>query len=508
MSITSVSYIMFVAASLMIYWKLPVRFQWILLLADSLIFYFLNAKAYTLIYIVISVMSVYAAAIYFDNNRQKDGAGRKKVLTGTIVLNIGILVALKYTNLFISTYNRCLGNRLGLSLENVSWIASLAVSYYTLQLVAYLIDCYLGMAAVERNPLKLLLFTCYFPLMVSGPISRHSQLSVQLFSEHRFDYDRVTRGLRRMAWGMAKKVVVADRLAYVVNYMYNNTDIFSGIWVIISASAFMVELYFDFSGCMDIIIGVSSCFGITLQENFNAPFLSRTVQEFWQRWHITLGGWLRDYVMYPVSRSRLFRKWGKKCKERWGKSGTKIPYYAAMFIVWSLMGLWHGSSWKYMVGEGWFFWSVIVLGQVFEPFFKKQKKVFGIMDDRALWRTFQVCRTFVLAAIGMIPFRAASMTQTLYMIQRLFVPTGIKGPLKSLYSSVWGQFGGKIVFVIVIVLGILQIICDFRQYAGKDVQGIVAGCPWLVRWSLYFILVFSIILAGAFGQSSFIYFGF
>jgi len=501
MNITSVTYIIFVAVSLLVYWKLPHRLQWKLLLADSLLFYFFNAEPYTIIYVLASVFSVYSAARYFEAVKEK--RKQKRVLICVVILNVGILVVLKYTNLFLDT-----AVIFGLPGRKVSWAASLAVSYYTLQLLAYLVDCYLGTASVEKNPWKLLLFTCYFPLMVSGPICRHPQLAGQLFAEHRFDYDRVTRGLRRIAWGIAKKVVVADRLAFVVSHMYNNIEIFSGIWVLISAVAFMVELYFDFSGCMDIVIGVSSCFGIRLPENFNAPFLSRTVQEFWQRWHITLGGWLRDYVMYPVSRSGLFKKWSRKCRRKWGRNGTKIPYYAAMFLVWSLMGIWHGNSWKYMVGEGWYFWFVIVMGQLLDPVFKRQKKSLHIEDDNVLWRAFQVCRTFVLAAVGMIPFRAESMVQTVYMIKRLFVPTGIKAPLQNLYASVWGQMGGKLVVMIVAVLILLQIVCDFKQYHGKDVQNIMTGRPLPVRWTLYLALVFSIIIAGAFGQSSFIYFGF
>lgn len=180
--------------------------------------------------------------------------------------------------------------------------------------------------------------------------------------------------MRRTLWGLLKKVVVADHIAMIANVMFDDPDLFSGPWVLVAACVFMVQLFFDFSGCMDIVIGVSKCFGIILPENFNVPFLSKSVQEFWESgWHITLGSWLKDYVMYPISRTTLFKKASKSLKKKWGKSGQKIPYYAAMFVVWTLMGIWHGSSWKYMIGEGWFFWIVIVAGQVFEPVSKKSK---------------------------------------------------------------------------------------------------------------------------------------
>jgi len=172
------------------------------------------------------------------------------------------------------------------------------------------------------------------------------------------------------------------------------------------------------------------------------------------------------------------------------------------------MGIWHGNSWKYMVGEGWYFWFVIVTGQLLEPFFKKQKKFFHIDDGNAFWRMFQISRTFLLAAIGMIPFRANSLEQAIYMARKLFVPARIRQPLLNLYVSTWTQMGGKLVFLIMAVFVMMQIVCDFRIYHGKDIQKLIIERPLPVRWILYFALIFAIILAGTFGQSSFIYFGF
>ncbi len=344
--------------------------------------------------------------------------------------------------------------------------------------------------------------------MVSGPISKWNDLGKQLFEEHRFDYEKTTTGMRRILWGIAKKVVVADRIGIVVNYMFNNVDTFSGIWIIISALTFVVELYFDFSGCMDIIIGVSNCFGIKLVENFNAPFLSRSIQEFWQRWHITLGGWLRDYIMYPISRSKRFKKWSKSCKERFGKRGVQIPYYAAMFVVWSLMGIWHGNSWKYMIGEGWFFWILIVGSQILSPVFKKILNFLKINDESFAWKAFQVVRTTILFAIGNIAFRAESLSKTIYMFRKVFVVTSAVEPLKILKAGIFSEFGGKIVFIGVVIIGSLQILCDIALYNNISVQKYVTKQLLPVRWLLYFIITGIIVISGAFGKSQFIYFGF
>lgn len=502
MEITSVAYLIFVFVSLIIYWRTPAGRQWWILLADSAVFYFVNAKPYTVIYLLISVASVYAATIFFAQTQNEKK--RKIVLVITIVVNIGILAVLKYTNLLISTVNY-VGKK---NISLVSWPSSLAISFYTLQIVAYLLDCYWGVAETEKNPLKLLLFTGYFPLMISGPISMHQQLSHQLFEEHRFEYDRVTSGLRRIAWGIAKKVVVADRLAVVVNYMFYSPDMFSGIWVLAAAIAFVIELYFDFSGCMDIIIGVSRCFGIELTENFKAPFLSRTVQEFWQRWHITLGAWLKSYVMYPLLKSSYFVGLSAKCKKKFGKQGKKIPSYIAMLAVWLLVGLWHGNSWKYIIGEGLWFWIVIVLGQISEPLFIKIRKALHISAGNTIWEGFRICRTIILYSLGMIFFKASSLSAAFYMIGRLFSKTAILEPLQSLYSGTWAAFGGKYALLAVVIMGSAQIFADVKTYKGESAQQCIMKLPFVFRWILYAAFVYLIILMGVFGKSSFIYFGF
>ena len=309
MDITSFIFLAFVGISLFIYWLVPKKAQWLVLLADSLIFYFVTVKPYTFIYVLISVFTVWGAALYF---KKADSQKKKRLaLALTIVLNVSILVVLKYTDMFIGTFNYWTGR----SVSTVNWAAPLAVSYYTLSLISYLVDCYGEAIEPEKNPFKLLLFTTYFPQMVSGPICRYSQTGTQLFEEHRFDYDRVLSGMRRTLWGLLKKVVVADHVAMIANVVFDDPDLFSGPWVLVAACVFMVQLFFDFSGCMDIVIGVSKCFGIILPENFNVPFLSKSVQEFWTRWHITLGAWLKDYVMFPISRTTLFKKASKSLKK-------------------------------------------------------------------------------------------------------------------------------------------------------------------------------------------------
>lgn len=507
MTITSLGFLAFVGILLFIYWFVPHKAQWVVLLIGSILFYVLTAKPFTLIYILVSVGAVYLATRYFE--KSEDVRKKRTALVAALLVNIGLLVALKYTNMLIDTVNKLIS---GKPLSTVDWLAPMAISYYTLTLIAYLVDCYGGMFAPEHNILKLTLYTIYFPVMVSGPICRYNEVGEQLFRENRFDYDRVLSGMRRTLWGLLKKLVVADHIAMIVNVLFGDPDMFSGPWIIVSACAFMVQLFFDFSGCMDIALGVSKCFGIILPENFNTPFLSRSVQEFWgQRWHITLGGWLKDYVMFPLSRTKLFKKSSRALKAKWGRNAQKIPSYVAMFVVWTLMGIWHGSSWKYVIGEGWYFWLLIILGQIFEPTNKTLKARLHIDNDNVIWRAFQVCRTFLLVSIGNIAFRAESLTKTLHMFAKMFDWQGFISRMpEQLVSLRYGLVGVVNIETLIVVcfIAFLQIICDFRAERGHDNQMIITSTPTLVRWSIYTVSVLILLYATTMSGSEFIYFQF
>lgn len=500
MSITSGVYILFLAISVMLYYHVPKKWQWLVLLLDSVLFYLLNTSVlYTLIYLFIGVATAYFAGIgfeYFTESKQK-----KVILAACLIINVGILGLLKYTNLVLELLDAITS----LEGKRVNWAAPLALSFYGLQLISYILDTYWGVTEAERNPLKLLLFTCYFPLMVSGPICRHSDLAGQLEGEHTFDYEEITSGMRRIAWGLAKKLVVADRLANFVRYMFSNPNIFSGIWVIVAGFLFVLQLYFDFSGCMDIVIGASRCFGIKLQENFRAPLLSKSVQEIWQRWHITLGFWLKNYVMYPLLKTNAFINMGERCKKLFGKKGKKIPSYIAMLVVWTLVGIWHGDSWKYVIGQGWWFWAIITLSQILTPYFDKLKKIFKVKEKNFIWQGFQVIRTWVLFSIGLIFFRADSLSDAIYMIGRLKVRTDVIVPLQCLYRDTRAYMGGKLSLAFFVIIILMQIFCEFKTYHEEDIQICITEKPTYIRWGCYIFFVCMILLTGAFGSSDFIY---
>lgn len=499
MDITSLVFLTFVAISLIIYWVTPRGYQWIVLLVDSLIFYFSNSISYTFLYLLVSVMSVWVATIFFSTS-QSDNRKKKYVLISVIILNVAMLAVLKYTNLAINTLRIFKITEL----NNVTWIASLGISFYTLQIVAYLLDAYWGVVAIERNPLKLLLFTSYFPAILSGPINRFEDLGPQLFADHRFDYADVTDGMKRIALGMFKKLAISNRMAVIVDMLWNNVEVYHGVWIWIAVFGYVIQLYTDFSGCMDIVIGVSACFGIRLTENFRAPLFSKNIQEFWQRWHITLGQWLRDFIMNPILKSAAMIKMADWSKKKFGKKkGKKIPVYIAMLPVWLLMGLWHGNSWKYILGEGLWFWLAIVAGQLLEPWFVKLKTVFKIRDGR-LWKLWQIVRTNIIFAIGTLFFRAASFTDALY---RLRCSVGVNMSVQLIKQTIMDAMGtlGPLNSFLLFLSVIGVCIYDGFLYKNNDLLHSLKHRCFVVRWAVYMCMVLSICAAYSSGNQVFAY---
>ena len=216
-----------------------------------------------------------------------------------------------------------------------------------------MIDVYYGIGKPQQNFLKLALYGMYFPVIISGPILKYREHGEQFFEPHAFDYKQVTFGLQRMLWGFFKKLVIAERLGIFVDTVYGDYMGYPGAYIWAATICYAFQLYTDFSGCMDIVLGMSECFGIYLPENFQTPFFAKSVAEYWRRWHITLGIWMKEYVFYPVLRSAFFTNVNKSFKKRFGKKkGKQYATFGAMFILWLTVGIWHGGDWKFVIGSG------------------------------------------------------------------------------------------------------------------------------------------------------------
>ena len=261
-----------------------------------------------------------------------------------------MLLFFKYFNFFSGNASGLL-QRIGIPvvLPALDLMIPIGISFYTLQAIAYMTDVYRGKYRADKNFFKFMLFMSYFPQIVQGPIARYDFLANQLYEGRDMEYKRCTFGIQLILWGYIKKLVIADRLAVPVNEIFNNFNEYTGMLVLLAAIGYGLQVYADFSGGMDIARGVSQVFGIELQLNFKQPYFARSIEEFWRRWHITLGAWMKDYIFYPLSLSKLSGNIGKKARLLFGSSiGKKIPSFIAMFIVYFLVGFWHGAEWKYI----------------------------------------------------------------------------------------------------------------------------------------------------------------
>lgn len=492
MTVASFGFFGFFLLSLLIYYVIPKCLQWIGLLLFSLCFFIWAAPAGTIAYLAIGIFAVWFSALGIERARAWDDSRRaKRALALGIAVNVGILATLKYNGFFIRNSNAL--SPFSIPLPDLA--APIGISFYTLSAVGYLLNCYWGLTAPQKSLAKTALFVGYWPILTSGPILRYEEMADRLFRGHDFNYRTITFGLQRLLWGLFQKLVIAPRLGVAVDTIYGAPTTYPGFYIWLAAALFMLQLYTDFSGCMDIIIGASECYGVKLPENFRTPFFSRSIQEFWQRWHITLGAWLRDFVLFPVLRTKFWKRMTKRIREHWGKQAAKqIPTYLGMLCVWLLMGLWHGGAWKYVIGMGLWFWACIVLANALEPLFKKIIALLQINTHCFSWHLFQSLRVFALVCIGTMFFRLDSL-QTTFSVMRQGLhfnnPYFVIEQLPDL-------FGGRVEFDIVVIgLALLLLVSVLRDK--QSLRERLAEQNLMFRWIILIALIFFIIFAGMYG---------
>ena len=505
MSLTSFPFIVSFILSIGIYYFVPKRFQWVILFVFSTLFFLASSRSFTIVYLSISIVSVFLMSRIIRNKKSVP------VLITGIMINLGMLFVLKYLGFIIENINLIFihfGSTI--TIPEISLSAPIGISFYTMQIIAYMLDVYWDITEPQEGLLRTALFIGYWPQLKSGPIARHNDMKAQLYSGHDFSWRNLTFGLQRMMWGIFKSLVISNRIGIMVDTIYGDTIRYNGFYIWFAAGMFMMQLYADFSGCMDIVIGASECYGIALPENFRTPFFSRSVQEYWQRWHITLGGFMKDYVMNPLLRTNTWRKLAKTIRKHFGKkAAVQIPSYLGMLIVWLLIGLWHGGGWNYIIGQGMWFFLCIVLGRSLEPVFKRMIRMFRVNTDTFSWHLFQSVRVFILVAIGNMFFRIDGLGETFKVMK-----SGLS------HWNPWIFFDGSLYklgisdkeFMIVIVgLQILLIVSALQERYGS-VRDLIARQNYVFRWSIYIFLICGILIYGTYGSGfeaqSFIYEGF
>lgn len=502
MTFVSYGFPLFLAAALLVYYCLPGRVQWMGLLAFSLLFYLASGVPY-ICFILFTGISIYITARRIQ--RTDDLRRKRRALLLGILLNVGILAVIKYTNFAIWNVNLVLlltGSPYGL--ETVDWVLPLGISYYTLQALGYLIDCYYGKSKAETNPFRLLLFLSFFPQLIQGPISRFGSLKESLFSAKRWSWQRTTLGLQRILWGFFKKLVVADRVAPVVSAIGGSGGELDGIYVLIGMLAYTLQLYGDFTGGIDIAVGCAQMFGVELPENFRCPFGAGSLAEYWRRWHITLMQWFREYVFYPLSGSKAARKMMGQVRKVFGrKMAARVPVYFASLITWFLTGIWHGATWNFAVwGLG--NCAILLISQELTPLYRRFHKACGWASGK-WYSVFSAVRTLLLvSAVQMLEYYP-SPWEALGMFVQMF---GAFRPA-ALFDGRWEMLGITGADTAVLLLSTLLFIrVGAVQKTGSAREWIGRKPEW-VRWTVWFGLFLAVLILGAYGQgydaSQFIY---
>ena len=509
MNLLSLTFVGFLVAVTFAYYIVPKRAQWMVLLAASLIFYAWSGPR-NLLFIGLTALSSWAAARAMDGIsrsqkeylaahkaeldkaaksllKKKYQARRRRIMAATLVFNFGLLVYFKYLHFLAAQLNALLGLFHGPQIVD-TWkiIVPLGISYYTFQTMGYVVDVYWKKIPAEPNFAKLLLFTSFFPQLTQGPISDFAELTGELFAEHTYSYRNFSWGAMRMFWGFYKKMALANAIATYTDDLFARYNEYTGIAALIGIVLYSVQIYADFSGYMDIVCGFSEILGITLTENFRQPYFSRSVAEYWRRWHISLGRWFKTYIYYPIAVAKWNLKLGQITRDRLGQAfGRALPASLALVVTWLTTGLWHGATWGYVVWGG-VNGLFIIFSLWMEPVFASWKEKIGVTDETPWFRLFQIVRTFALIMMIKILPEVGTLGQGLGLWHQVFADHRIPHCFADLVPMAHFSY---VNFAAICGGSVLLFAADLIQLKQPVRQWLTDHVPYLAR-ILLFVLLF------------------
>jgi len=480
MLFNSLPFLIFFIVVTCLYFALPHKWRWLLLLAASCYFYMAFVPVYILI-LGFTIVIDYFAGIFIEKNY---GKKRKLFLIFSLIANIGVLAIFKYYNFLNDNLSLLLGS-FGLKNEfpYLSILLPIGLSFHTFQAMSYTIEVYRGKQQAERHFGIYALYVMFYPQLVAGPIERPQNLIHQFREKHDFDYDRITSGLRLMAWGLFKKIAIADRFAILVDMVYKHPDRYNSLSLIIATVFFSFQIFCDFSGYSDMAIGAARVMGFRLMKNFDKPYQSQSVHEFWKRWHISLSSWFKDYLYIPLGGNRV-----------------SIPrWYLNLFIVFLVSGLWHGANWTFIIWgalHGFYLIFALVTKNI-------RAKVFPFRIP-----VLSAALTFALIAFAWIFFRAKDVDTAFYIAGHIF--TGLPDLLSNIiaHKPVLESMGvpkGSLFFSFLLII-LLETVHYIQRKT--DITAHFLAQPLYVRWAVYYTLVITMLLLGVFEDRQFIYFQF
>lgn len=500
MSLITLKFFIFLCVTLIAYYLVPKRMQWMVLLSGSLIFYTFASPKY-LFFIFLSAISTYACARLIKSNRIKSKENgefkdkSKSYMVLAVVINIGLLAVLKYTGFFFEIINSIAGT----SLPYLRFILPLGISFYTFMIVSYVVDVYRGDIEAQDNFLKYLLFVSYFPQITEGPINRYGNTAPQLYAEHDFDFNKCKYAGYRILLGLFKKVVIAGRFGVYVDRVFENVSGYGGLTLLVSVVFYAIQIYADFSGCMDMVMGISALFGIDMDENFDKPFFSKSVGEFWRRWHITLGSWVKDYIYNPVFKSEFCRKLKSKIKNTpLKKKATNIIAAIALMCVWLFTGTWHGAAMHYVI-YGVYYGVIIIFSLFMSNVYKKIHKTLPIKWNSKGYHVFEMFRTNCIVTVGFLIFRANDIGEIFYVLKAVFTKFSLSGAAMAEAILPFTEDNTALSYgAVAFLAAFIMFLAEILDY--NDIK--------ILKNHKYFCAAFMIVftlLFGVFGESGFLY---
>lgn len=499
MVLASWEFLFFLTGVFVLYYTVFKKKQIYLILASSYLFYGSMSIKGLVLLLGITVISYFSAILIYKTQQSKSARWvkfGKTILAVFITVLLLILCVFKYTT-NITSFLRSID-------ENFSVIHILlpvGLSFYIFQTIGYVIDVYRKEISPEKNFIKYAACIAYFPHIMQGPISQYQKLMPQLKGESLFDYDKSVNAVLRITFGFFKKLVIADQISDIITPIFANHTLYSGIVWWFALVLYAVQLYADFSGYMDIMIGSSQMLGIKIEENFERPYFSRSISEFWRRWHITLGQWFRNYLFYSLLRSSALTKLRRNIKNNGNKSMANIlPNVISLAIVWILIGAWHGAGINFIL-YGVFHGSFVTADSVLGKSYAKWRKNHLRLSESTLFNYFRVLRTFTIVSVGYSLFRASDIVVSGYIFRNLISFSG--------FSSVIEILGINKLSILAALIGIVILwTVEIFQEQGIFLRTKIRTLSAIFRYPLYVAFVFTIFILGRFGRSSFIYFGF
>lgn len=485
MNLVSIYFLIFLIAVLTIYYTVPKKIQYIVLLAASYAFY-LFAGVTPLIFVLTTTVTAFAAGLITGGDIKISSAAKCLSLAAAVILNAGIFCVLRYLIMASGMINPAFEVfRYDTEEPFISFIIPMGLTFYTLQAIGYLIDVYRGNQKPERNFFRFALFISFFPQVTQGPISRYEDLGKQLMTPHKAEYKNLTYGAQLILWGFIKKLVIADRANMLTAPLFTNYADVDGLLTVAGILTYAIQVYADFSGGIDIARGAARMLGIDLVENFHRPYLARSLKEYWKRWNSSLTEWMKDYIYSPLT--------GYSAESR------KVRQISSLFVTMLLMGLWYGFSWNCIL-FGILNTLIMTISLLLADLYKRAYGTLHIDPNNLIWRIYQTVRTFLIICIGLTIMRSGSPNAAADMLINAihcFSMDSVYGFLDNMIELGFDGDNLKVLLLGIIVLFIVNVI----QERGICIRDRIAAMALPVRWCVYLFGFAVVLILGVYGPT-------